>query len=280
MRRFHLRQFVLVLACAAAAVQVRADSRAVATVGTRTITVDRLLQRLAELRASGNLTAAISTMQAEGRRQVLESIVEEQLLAAGARERQLDARPDVRDEIEAATAGILARHLRSWAASPDALSEQAVRAYFDQHPDEFRTKRRVKVRHIVVLTRPEAEKVLAELATGVPFDALAAQYSTEAGSKDKGGELGWVPRGLMVKPFEDAAFALTAGQTSGIVQTRFGFHVIRVDEVDEPRMPEFESVRAEARARAAAAKLAEMRRDLETRIGVTIHDDVLNSLGR
>lgn len=280
MRGFHLRRFVLVLACAAAAVQVRADSRAVATVGTQTITVDRLLQALAERRASGNLSAAISTMQAEGRRQVLESIVEEHLLAAGARERHLDARPEVRDEIEAATAGILARHLRSWAATPDALSEQDVRAYFDQHPDEFRTKRRVKVRHIVVPTRPEAEKVLAELATGVPFGSLAAEYSTEAGSKDKGGELGWVPRGLMVKPFEDAAFALSAGQTSGIVQTRFGFHVIRVDEVDESRMPDFESVSAEARTRAAAARLAEIRRDLATRIGVTIHDDVLNSLGR
>jgi peptidyl-prolyl cis-trans isomerase C len=271
---------VLVLACAVFAVQVRADSRAVATVGTRAITVDRLLRVLAERRASGNLTAVISTMQAEGRRQVLDSLVEEELLAIAARQQKLDAHPAVQDEIDAAAAGILARHFRSWAASPDALDDQAVRAYFDEHPDEFRTRRRAKVRHIVVPTRSEAEKVLAELASGVPFETLAAKFSTEAGSKDKGGEIGWVRRGLMVKSFEDAAFALAPGQIGGPVQTGFGFHVIRVDEVDEPRMPDFESVRGEARARAAAARIAEVRRDLEKRVGVTIHDDVLTSLGK
>src|SRR4030095_2016686 len=84
------------------------------------------------------------------------------------------------------------------------------------------------------LTKPQArakaEDILKRLKAGEDFVALAKQYSTDPGSKENGGDLGWFGRGRMVPEFEKAAFALQPGQRSEVVESPFGFHIIRVDE--------------------------------------------------
>jgi parvulin-like peptidyl-prolyl isomerase len=102
----------------------------------------------------------------------------------------------------------------------------------DQVPD---TQEQVQARHILLSTEDQARDVLTQLQGGADFAVLAQQMSTDPGSKDKGGDLGWFGRGVMDKPFEDAAFALQAGQTSDVVKGANGYHVIQVLDRDSAR---------------------------------------------
>lgn len=86
----------------------------------------------------------------------------------------------------------------------------------------------VHAAHILVDTEEMGKEVLKKLQAGADFATLAAEYSIDTGSKDEGGDLGWFPRGVMVSEFEEAAFALNPGETSELVSSDYGYHIIRV----------------------------------------------------
>ncbi|MDI7277379.1 MAG: peptidylprolyl isomerase, partial [Anaerolineae bacterium] len=94
-------------------------------------------------------------------------------------------------------------------------------------PDEVE---QVHARHILVADEEKAREVVARLEAGESFEELAALYSLDSGTRQQGGDLGWLPRGVIVPEFDRAAFALQPGQTSAPVKSSLGYHVIRVDE--------------------------------------------------
>jgi parvulin-like peptidyl-prolyl isomerase len=93
----------------------------------------------------------------------------------------------------------------------------------------------VHARHILLATQAQAQAALDRLKNGEDFSALAKELSQDTGSKDSGGDLGWFPKGVMLPEFEAVAFSLPVGQTSNIVQTQAGFHIIQVLEHDPSR---------------------------------------------
>lgn len=112
-----------------------------------------------------------------------------------------------------------------------APSNAAIEKYFTEHRKEFDQPDQVRVRHILVDSEPKARLVLVRLERGERFEDLAKQMSTDPGSKDAGGDLGFVNRGSLVPEFEKVAFSLKPGQRSGIVKTQYGFHIIQVLEI-------------------------------------------------
>ena len=135
-----------------------------------------------------------------------------------------------------------------------AVSEAENRAFYDAHPEYFRQAEQVKASHILIScdskaeasVRDEAKRKIRDiqkkLENGESFAELARQFS-DCPSKKHGGDLGFFEREKMVKPFADAAFALQTGETSGIVETGFGFHLIKVTDRKAASTDEYESVK-------------------------------------
>lgn len=113
--------------------------------------------------------------------------------------------------------------------------EEDAKAFYDANPDSFQVDE-VTASHILVADEATAKDILAKLTAGEKFEDLAKQYGTD-GTKDSGGSLGTFGRGEMVQEFEDAAFALKAGEISDVVKTEFGYHVIKVTEKNQGTKP-------------------------------------------
>lgn len=121
------------------------------------------------------------------------------------------------------------------------VSEKESRAYYDGNLESFKKPEQVRASHILIKVDPGAdeakkaeartkiESLQAKLKNGEDFGAVAKEYS-EGPSGPKGGDLGFFGRGQMVKPFEETAFSMKPGQVSGMVETRFGYHLIMVTE--------------------------------------------------
>jgi len=142
------------------------------------------------------------------------------------------------------------------------VTDQDLQAYYDQHREEFRVPEQVKVSHILIKTplsaapgkeddkaiadaRAKAEGVLKEVKAGGDFAKLAEKNSDDPGSAKNGGELGWIGRGRTVPEFEKAAFSLGKGQTSDLIKSSYGFHIIRVEDKQEAHLKSLAEVKSE-----------------------------------
>jgi len=137
-----------------------------------------------------------------------------------------------------------------------AVSDTESRAFYDQNASMFEKPEQVQARHILIKMEgdvTEAQKAEAlkkiemirkKALEGEDFAALASEYS-EGPSSVKGGDLGHFSRGQMVKPFEDAAFALKTGEISEVVETQFGYHIIEVTDQQPASVVSYETVQAQ-----------------------------------
>ena len=134
------------------------------------------------------------------------------------------------------------------------VTDQQIRTYYDGNPDRFRRPEQVKASHILIQVPEDAaedkkaealatiQSLASRIAEGEDFATLAQTYS-DCPSKEKGGDLGFFGPEQMVPPFSQAAFALQPGQVSDVVETRFGYHLIRVTERQAPETLAFNDVK-------------------------------------
>ncbi len=126
-------------------------------------------------------------------------------------------------------------------------SEEALE-YYRNHPDDFVEAARIRARHILVETEEEANDLLEQLEDGADFATLAHEHSLDEHSAVEGGDLGFFGPGAMVPEFEEVAFALEVGQTSEVVSTFFGYHIIKLEERTEARPFDFAEVEENIKA--------------------------------
>ena len=134
------------------------------------------------------------------------------------------------------------------------VTDEEVNAFYRDHPESFRTSEQVRASHILIGVKPEdpqqerdrkrleASRLRGEIERGAAFEQLAQQHS-DCPSKAQGGDLGFFERGRMVKPFEEAAFKLKKGEVSQVVETEFGYHLIKVTDRQESGVMALDQVR-------------------------------------
>jgi peptidyl-prolyl cis-trans isomerase D len=159
-------------------------------------------------------------------------------------------------------------------AAATTVTDQDLQSYYDQHRDEYRVPEQVKVSHILIKTplaapgakedekavadaRAKAEDVLKQVKAGGDFAKLAEKYSDDPGSAKSGGELGWIGRGRTVPEFEKAAFSLGKGQTSDLIKSSYGFHIIRVEDKQEAHLKSLTEVKNEIEEKVKQQKTAQ-----------------------
>ncbi|MEE8574073.1 MAG: SurA N-terminal domain-containing protein [Thermodesulfobacteriota bacterium] len=152
------------------------------------------------------------------------------------------------------------------------ITEVDMKGYYESHEADYLTPREVSARHILIRTKGEgdaeaqgrAAAILARLKKGEDFATLAKKLSEDTGSGAKGGDLGFFVRSRMVKPFADAAFSLEKGAMSELVESRFGFHIIRVDDIRAEGVKTFGEVKRVIEAQLAGEQAAFLARDKMT----------------
>ena len=149
---------------------------------------------------------------------------------------------------------------REQARQTVAVPQADIQRYYNDNSQQYTTPERVRASHILLNTggkdeaavRKQAEELLAKIKAGANFAELAKKYSEDPGSKEKGGDLDFFPRGQMVPEFEQAAFSLQPGQVSDLVKTQYGFHIIKVVEKQAGSTQTLDQVRAQIQQTLAA----------------------------
>jgi len=148
------------------------------------------------------------------------------------------------------------------------LSEEEISEYYKENKEAFIKDEEYHLRHILVETQEEAEAILEKIRGGADFAELAKENSL-CPSREKGGDLGFITRGMTIKPFEDAAFALKPGEISEVVKTQFGYHIIKLEEIS----PECQKTLEEAKVGIEFILLPEKQQQAFTRWLSSLKDE-------
>lgn len=171
----------------------------------------------------------------------------------------------------------------TYTSQVEAISDEGIQDYYEGNPDEFKVEKTVSARHILLKVDKDADDALVEekkkkaleimekAKAGEDFAELAKTYSEDS-SKNKGGDLGEFTRNRMVKPFSDKAFSMKPGEISEPVKTRFGWHIIKVEKVNEEKILTLEESKEKIRKKLTQKRSKEIAYDEAEKLFYDISD--------
>jgi len=161
-------------------------------------------------------------------------------------------------------------------AAQQSVSDADLHAAYEKSRSRLEVPEKRHARHILLTGKDDAaalaqaQQVLAQANSGKDFSQLARQYSQDPGSAHNGGDLGWADRRSFVAPFADALFSMNVGEIRGPVKTQFGYHIIRLDEIQAGKGKSFEEARGELEAQVrrdrATDRFGEIQEQLQAKL--------------
>lgn len=241
-----------------------ADKNVVARIGNRVITINDFNKILGFYDPEQR---KMIEKNPQAKPTLLWQTVQGMVLADLARQKGFDKKPEVKGQLELIANNFLAyQFLQKEVLSKVTVSDKEAKSYYDKNIELFKAPEQVKARHILIQVPKEAseedkkklkekaEELLKKVQAGEDFAKLAEANSDDPGTKAKGGDLGFFSKGAMVPAFEQAAFALKPGEVSGVVESDFGYHIIKVDEKKEAVVEPYDTVKDKVRQQALREK--------------------------
>ena len=199
------------------------------------------------------------------RARVREVLVNNEVVVQEANKAGLTKKADVQVQIEMARQEVIVNnYVNDW-ISKHPITDAEIQTEYERAKSQTGSTE-YKARHILVETEDEAKKIIADLKKGGKFDDLAKASSKDTGSKDRGGDLDWQIPGVFDKTFADAMVGLQKGRmTDAPVRTRFGYHIIQLDDVRPVKIPPLAEVKPQIQQRLVQVKVDKMVADLRAK---------------
>lgn len=217
------------------------EKKVLATVGEKEITnldIENALKTLDPYQA-------MHFNNEEGKKQLLQDLVNQELFFIEAKEENLDSDERFKAEMKKIEENVLKQYAINKVLSSVSLTEEDKKAFFEANKASFNKPETASAKHILVDDEEKANDILAKINSGeVSFEDAAAQHSS-CPSKDAGGDLGDFSKGQMVPEFEEAVFSMNKGELRGPVKTQFGYHIIKLDDLQKGGESTYEEVEAE-----------------------------------
>ena len=214
------------------------NKKVLATVGGREVTE----QDFSMLLNSLNPQQAMQFQSEEGRKQLIQELVSQELFFLDAVKNGLDKDETYVQEAKRMQENILKQFAIHTLLKDIKVTEEDLLEYYNKHKDMFKQPESVQASHILIEDEAKAEEVAKEINDGLSFEEAAQKYSS-CPSNANGGDLGFFTKGRMVPEFEAVAFEMKVGEVSAPVKTQFGYHIIKLLDKKEEAIQPFDEVK-------------------------------------
>ena len=243
----------------ATTIALPAMAQNLAIINGKPVPSSRLDALAAQLERSGR------PVDAAVREQLKEEVILREIFAQEAERRGIKSQAEYRSQVELAMQTILIRELFNDFQRTNPVTDAEVQAEYDRFV-EANAGQEFRSRHILVATEAEARDIITQIRGGASFEELARTRSLDSGSGQAGGDLDWAGPYVFVAEFSEAMIQLGKGEmTQAPVQSQFGWHVIRVDDIREAVLPSIAELRPQIEQSLQQQKLMDFQENLRTR---------------
>lgn len=252
------------------------DTIVLAKISNSTITLGEFNAKIAKL------PSYYQRVIVQNKMRYLEEMIAEKLFYEDAVRKGLNNDKEVAEIVkDAKKRFVIAKLIKNEIDDKTTVSEDEIKAFYEANKDTMKTPEMWRASHILVPTEEEAKDIQQQLASGAKFEDLAKARSKDA-TASRGGDVGYFRTGQLVPDFENVAIKLNVGQTSDIVHTKFGYHIIRLTDKKEPGIQSYEKAKPVIENELKKKKKVQMFErfilELKKKYGVVVNDSAINAI--